>query len=66
MLSSFSARYPGELVAGEELRENYFYNRGYKSLDKVMQDLCDGLVELESDSEHLRSITYFPYLKMAA
>ena len=50
----------------EELRENYFYNRSYKSLDNVMQDLCDGLIELESDSEHLRSMTYFPHLRIVA
>jgi transposase len=50
----------------EELRENYFYNRSYKSLDNVMQDLCDGLIELESDSELLRSMTYFPHLRIVA
>jgi transposase len=50
----------------EELRENKFYNRCYTSLDKVMQDICEGLMELESDSQHTRSMTYFPHLRMVA
>jgi transposase len=50
----------------EELRENGFYNHYYKSLDDVIHELCNGLIELESDPQHLRSMTYFPHLKMAA
>jgi transposase len=50
----------------EELRENYFSNRCYKSLDHVMKCLCDGLMELEANSQYLRSMTYFPHLRMAA
>jgi transposase len=50
----------------EELRESYFSNRWYPSLDQVMQRLCDGLLQIEADAQHLRSMTYFPHLRMAA
>ena len=48
----------------EDIRENYFYNRIFKSMSKVVDELCKGLVALESDSERLRSMTYFPYLRV--
>lgn len=50
----------------EEIREKYFYNIRYKSLDKVTEKLCDGLIELEHDPQHIQSMTYFPHLRMAA
>ena len=50
----------------EELRENGFYNHCYKSLDEVTQKLCDGLMDLSSDLPHIRSMTYFPHLRMAS
>jgi len=50
----------------EEIREKRFYNKNSESLDKVMQNLCDGLMELESDPQHIRSMTYFPHFRMAA
>jgi transposase len=50
----------------EELRETYFSNHWYRSLDQVMQLLCDGLLQIEADTQHLRSMTYFPHLRMAA
>jgi transposase len=50
----------------EELREDGFYNSCYKSLDEVTQRLCDGLLKLASDSQHVRSMTHFPHLRMAA
>jgi len=46
----------------EDIRENYFYNRILKSMDKVVDELCKGLVNLASDPERLRSMTYFPHL----
>lgn len=50
----------------EELRENGFYNHCYKSLDEVVQKLCDGLMDLASDKQHVRSMTRFPHLRIAA
>lgn len=49
----------------ENIRENYFYNRILKSMDKVVDELCKGLVNLASDPERLRSMTYFPHLKIS-
>lgn len=48
----------------ENIRENYFYNRIFKSMDKVLDALCQGLVELESNPERLRSMTYFPHMRI--
>jgi len=49
----------------EDIRENYFYNRILKSMDKVVDELCKGLVNLASDPERLRSMTYFPHLRIS-
>lgn len=48
----------------ENIRENYFYNQILESMDKVVDTLCKGLVKLSSDPEQLRSMTYFPHLKI--
>lgn len=50
----------------DELREKYFVNGYSESLDELIQRLCDGLMELESDPKHIRSMTYFPHLRMIA
>lgn len=50
----------------EEIREKHFYNHHYESLDQVMQDLCDGLLELDADPLLVRSMTYFPHFKTVA
>jgi hypothetical protein len=49
----------------EDIRENYFYNRILKSMDRVVDTLCQGLVELSSAPERLRSLTYFPHLRIS-
>ncbi len=48
----------------EDIREKYFYNRILKSMDKVVDTLCEGLVNLSSDPERLRSMTYFPHMRI--
>jgi len=50
----------------DELREKYFANGYSESLDEVIQILCDGLMQLESDPKHIRSMTYFPHLRIVA
>jgi transposase len=50
----------------DELREKYFSNGYSESLDEVIQILCDGLMQLESDPKHIRSMTYFPHLRIIA
>jgi transposase len=48
----------------EELRENYFYNQLFQSLDQVEDVLSQGLLELCSDPQRLRSLTFFPHLRI--
>jgi hypothetical protein len=35
------------------------------TLDEVIEKVCDGLKQLESDPERLRSKTYFPHFRLA-
>lgn len=48
----------------EDIREKYFYNHIYKSMVGVEDALCAGLLELCSNSERLRSLTFFPHLRI--
>ena len=48
----------------EEVRENHFYNQVFESIDAVMDKLCQGLNELISAPEKLRTMTYFPHLRI--
>lgn len=48
----------------EDIRENYFYNQAFQTLDQVEDVLCQGLVELHCDSDRLRSLTFFPHLRV--
>jgi len=48
----------------EEIREKHFYNRGFDSIDAVMNTLCEGLKRLIDLPERLSSMTYFPHLKL--
>jgi len=46
----------------DELREKYFSNRVFASLDAVEQQLCLGLNALAADPDLIRSMTLFPHL----
>jgi transposase len=48
----------------DELREKYFHNRIFPSLDALIEVLCQGLIELADDQERLRSLTSFPHLNV--
>jgi transposase len=48
----------------DEIREKHFYNRIFKSLDQVEDELNLGLVELLAEPERLRSLTFFPHLRI--
>ena len=48
----------------EAIRENYFYNEVFDSLNKVMDTLCEGLNFFNSVPEKLKSMTYFPHLRI--
>jgi transposase len=49
----------------ESIRAHHFYNQVFDSIDAVMDKLCQGLNELISAPEKLRSMTYFPHLRIA-
>ena len=48
----------------EELREKYFPNRLFLSLDLVVEALCKGINDLAAHPEHLRSMTFFPHFRI--
>jgi transposase len=50
----------------DDIRENHFGNACFSSLDDVIQALSNALVSLSSDPSALRSLTYFPHLRIAA
>ena len=45
----------------DELREKYFHNRIFASLDLLIDALCQGLNDLADDTKRLRSLTNFPH-----
>lgn len=47
----------------DDIREKYFYNRVFKSLT-VEDTLCEALNQLNAQPESLRSMTFFPHLKI--
>lgn len=49
----------------EEIREKYFPNRAFPSLDAVQDQLCTALHDLSCDKERMRSMTYFPHIRVA-
>ncbi len=46
----------------DELREKYFLNRIFSSLDALEEHLCQGLNALAADPLLIRSLTLFPHL----
>ena len=48
----------------DELREKYFHNRIFPSLQLLIDVLCQGLNDLARDTERLRSLTNFPHLQV--
>jgi hypothetical protein len=49
----------------EELREKQLPNLALDTLDEVIEKVCDGLKQRESDPEQLPSLTYFPHFRLA-
>lgn len=48
----------------DELREKYFHNRFFPSLEPLLDVLCQGLNDLADDIKRLRSLTAFPHLNV--
>lgn len=52
-----------QMAEWEHLREKQFPNVASSSLAQVIDKLCEGLIQLEWESEQLRSMTYFPHFR---
>lgn len=48
----------------DELREKYFHNRIFPSLDGLIEALCQGLSDLTEDKQRLRSMMFFPHFRL--
>lgn len=48
----------------DEIREKYFDNRTFKSLNAVEDTLCEALRQLNEQPDNLRSMTFFPDLRI--
>jgi len=50
----------------EELREKQLAHLAFASLEDVIDNVCEGLNQLEAHPDHLRSLTYFPHFRMVS
>ncbi len=48
----------------DELREKYFHNRIFSSIESLSETLCKALNTLNDKVERLRSLTSFPHLQI--
>lgn len=48
----------------DDIREKYFHNRVFDSLDSLTEKLCEALNDLEDDPERITSMTFFPHLRV--
>ena len=46
----------------DDLREKSFHNRVFDSIDALESHLEQGLAAFEKDSQHAKSITYWPWI----
>jgi len=53
-------------IDGEELRAKPLPHLALDTLDEVIEQVCDGLKQPESDPERLRSLTSFPHFRLAS
>ncbi len=49
----------------DELREKHFSNRIFPSLDTLQEHLCAAINELSQNTNKVRSLTYFPHIRVA-
>lgn len=50
----------------EELREKYFHNKVFPSLEPLVERLCQGLNALTAQPDRLRSMMFFPHFRIEA
>jgi hypothetical protein len=49
----------------DDIREKYFHNRIFTSLDSLTEKLCEALNTLSNDPDRITSMTFFPHLRVA-
>jgi DDE superfamily endonuclease len=49
----------------KELREKFFANRIFSSLDDLQEQLCNAMSDLSSRPDLIHSMTYFPHIRAA-
>jgi transposase len=49
----------------DAIREKYFHNRIFSSLDSLTEKLCEALDTLSNDPDRITSMTFFPHLRVA-
>lgn len=49
----------------DDLREKHFTNCQFLSLDDLQEKLCTALNELSCQTDYVRSMTYFPHIRVA-
>jgi hypothetical protein len=49
----------------DDLREKYFANRQISSFDALQEELCSALNDLSARPQYVRSMTYFPHIRLA-
>jgi putative transposase len=49
----------------DDMREKHFANCQFLSLDDLQKKLCAALNELSSQTDYVRSMTYFPHIRVA-
>jgi transposase len=49
----------------EEIREKHFGNRLFSTLDALQDHLCMALEKLSHNADSVRSLTYFPHIRVA-
>ena len=48
----------------DDIREKYFHNRIFSSLDTVTETVCEALNTLSNNSDRITSMTFFPHLRI--
>jgi|SRR5215471_15818797 len=49
----------------DDIREKYFQNRIFDSLDSLTEKVCEALSTLSNESDRITSMTFFPHLRVA-
>lgn len=48
----------------DDIREKYFHNRIFSSLDALTETVCEALDTLSNDPDRITSMTFFPHLRV--